>query len=145
MKRTEVVTDIVGGLVVLAVFTFAVILLAPITILRDWRITVPNTVYHLGGTIQLHTTSHKLRKAGGPVERTIECDKGKDSTVSYPLNNSQAKGAPGLNHSTYELKIPLNITNLPTTCRVVIAVDYQIYGFRHITENTVSNDFRVVQ
>lgn len=145
MKRAEVSADIVGGLVILAVLVFAVILLAPITILRDWTISVPNSTYHLGDTIQLHTSSQKLRKAGGPVERTIECDKGKDSTVSYPLNNSQARSGPGLNHATYELKVPLVITNIPTTCRVVIAVDYQIYGFRHITENTVSNDFRVVQ
>lgn len=143
MKRAEIIADGVGAIVLLTVLVFAVILLVPITVLRDWKIVVPETTYHVGDTVQLHTSSEKLRKANGVIERTIECDKGKDSTVSYDLNNSMASGKPGINRTTYQLKIPANITNLPTTCRVVISVDYRIYGFRHITENTVSNDFVV--
>lgn len=143
MKRLEVATNLVGAVIVIVAFVFAVITLAPINILRDWKITVPSQSYRLGDIIQLNTASEKLRKAGGPVERTIECDKGTNGTISYPLNSSLAKGNPGVNHATYQLKVPVNITNLPATCRVVIAVDYTVYGFRHIVEYTVSNDFKV--
>lgn len=144
-KYEKLVANIVGGLLVVGVLTLCLLVVSPVDILKNWNIKTTAETYKVNGTIQVVSNSIKLRKATASVRRTIECDSGADGTIGYNLNLSQGKRAPGTHSSVYELKIPSNITDLPATCRVVIIANYKIYGFRHIIENTVSNNFRVVQ
>lgn len=137
-RKTIPVVTIFLFLVALIIFIISV---APIHVLRGWTISVPQASYHPGDTISLSTSSTKLRKAKSSVERVVECDVRKDSTVGYSINQSEGSGKPGFNSRTYDIKIPLNVTDLPVTCRVIVTADYKVYGFRHIVEHATSNEF----
>lgn len=142
-RLERIISLTIGATVVLGTLIVGIILSAPIIVLQDWKVQTTQNRYQLGDTITLDVSSVKLRDARGKVSRSIECNLGKDSVVSYPLNASVAKGSLGEHASTYKLKIPNNVVNLPNRCRIVIAVDYRVFLIRHITQNTVSNSFVV--
>lgn len=143
-KLENIMASVLGvALVSVALGLFFVFTL-PTHVLKDWHIKTTDTAYHPNETIEITSSSIKLRNATGQVSRTIECNSGNDSVIGYNLNLSKGSRPAGSHTSTYEVKLPSNITNLPATCRVVIAVDYKLYGFRHIIENTVSNNFTVM-
>lgn len=143
-KFQLLLANVVSALLIVASLTAIFIAIAPADVLKDWTITVPKGEYHPGNVISLSSTSTKLRKAKGDAHRAIECNIGKDSTVAYALNDSLGvKRLPGYNEGVSSLVIPMNIANLPATCRVIITVDYRIYIFRHTTEYAASNDFTV--
>lgn len=139
----RIIATVFGLGLILTTLIVALIFGAPIQVLRDWHLQTDANSYHPNDTIELQSTSVKLRDATGKVNRVIECDSGKDSTVQYALNLSMAKRPPGANTSVYGLKIPSNVVDIPVTCRVVITVTYRVYWIRDITESTVSNNFVV--
>lgn len=143
LKLEQTISMAVGIILVVMMLVVAIIFATPVTVLRDWSIRTTSDTYHLNDTIVLQSSSTKLRDATGKVSRTIECDSGKDSVIGYNLNLSEAKRPAGTATSTYGLKIPSNIVDLPATCRVVIAVDYKVLLVRNIHDNAVSNDFKV--
>jgi len=139
---------IVNTLAVTLIVLTTVFLLAmsvPIRVLKDWRIETDSNLYNRNSTIIVESTSTKLRQATGKVSRVIECDTGRDSVTGYSLNLSQGSARVGNHTNTYRLKMPSNITNLPATCRGVVSVDYRVLWIRHVVENTVSNNFTVVE
>lgn len=143
-KLENVLATALGAVLVGVTLSLFFVFTLPTHVLKDWHIQTSEKSYHPSGTIEIISSSIKLRDATGQVSRTIECNSGRDSVVGYNLNLSRGSRKAGKHTSTYLVKLPSNITPLPATCRVVVAVDYKLYGFRHIKENTVSNDFTVM-
>lgn len=122
--------------------------LTPIQVLRNFVITTDKTSYNSGGTVLIISHATKLRKAYGLVNRTIECDNGRDKVVDYQINSSLANGGTGKSNKPSTIVLPTNIANTPATCRLVVAVKYNVLTWgrlhlRTITQNAVSNDFIV--
>lgn len=122
--------------------------IAPIQVLRNFTITTDKKVYKVGQTMQVTSKAIKLRKAGGDVHRTIECDSSGNRIIGYTINTQEAISKPGKSSKPYNIVIPTSIANLPVTCRLVVSVNYHIFtigrvSLRNITEYTVSNDFMV--
>lgn len=143
IRWEKLTANILGGFLILLTITVVLIFAVPINVLRDWHIKTDKATYAPTDTIHVQSSSTKLRKASGDVNRTIECDSGRDSVVAYNLNVSEGSRKPGFSFSTYNLEIPDTVANLPATCRVVVSVKYQVLFIRHVVEYAVSNNFTI--
>lgn len=116
----------------------------PITVLDNWNLSVPNTVYSPGKTVLVHSESDKVRAVAPLAHRNIECKNSTGNYISYHLTDVQGVNN-GVGHHTSQIpfKIPDIIPGLPTTCRFSIDVEYQVYPFRTINQYTASNTFVV--
>lgn len=128
----------------LSALFFGIAKVAPIQVLKDWHISVPDKTYHPGDTVVVDSHSYKLRKAAGEATRTIECNARADSVIGYALNKVPALRTPGYKDVETDIILPPEITDLPATCRIVITVKYStFFGLRTIEEDNVSNDFTI--
>lgn len=142
--RDKIFIYIATVFLALGTLFFGIAKVAPVQVLKDWRISVSEPTYHPGETIILDSHSQKLRRAEGESTRTIECDARTDSIVGYALNKVPAQRPPGYKDTQTDIILPTGITDLPATCRVVISVKYSVFfGLRTIEEDAVSNNFSV--
>lgn len=144
MKRAElIIANVICGFLVAASLTAVFVSIAPADVLKDWNIKTNKTSYMSGETLSFTSTSTKLRKADGVAYRAIECDRPGDKTVAYSIDSVEIGRSPGYSSKPAEIIVPTRITNRPTTCRLIISVDYRLYFFRHTVEYAASNDFIV--
>lgn len=124
-----------------------IINVAPIQVLRNFTLQTDKNSYAPGQTMRISSKAIKLRKAGGDVHRTIECDSA-NKVVGYTINTQTATSKPGKSSKPYNIIVPSQIVNLPAKCRLVVSVSYHIFtieriSLRTINQYTVSNDFIV--
>lgn len=123
---------------------FLYLFVAPMPVLKNWRIVAPAGNYHVGDTIIIQSLFTKLRPVDGVAHRSLECTGAQGADVAYPVNIAtanhvaQAKAGVGI-----PIVIPLIPT--PTKCRLAISIEYKIYPFRTVTEFATSNQFNVVK
>jgi hypothetical protein len=83
-------------------------------------------------------------KVSGKSTRFIECKNRNDVYVRYPISEAVANRAIGNGGTGVVMKIPTTIPDAPTECKVSIAVVYEIFKFRNLTEYAESNTFTLL-
>lgn len=147
MNRLKLINSLSLGFaitLVLVSVVVAYILVVPVTVLEHWKLTVQGGTYRPGDTVKAHIEADKVRSVKPFAHRSIECKQLNGSFVAYHL--SDVKGINSqVGHISTNLAfvVPSNIPSLPSTCRFSITAQYQVYGFKTITEYTASNTFRV--
>lgn len=117
---------------------FLYISLIPINVLKDWRISVPPGTYGVGDPIVLTSSSIKQKNVQGEATRYVQCE-----NIKYLFSQSTGKRKVGTVKSELRFRIPNNIANLPTQCRIGIDVTYTFWHVRKVHEHTMSNYFTV--
>lgn len=130
---------VVGSLV------FAYVLLVPIDVVRNWKLTSDKGVYHAGETIEVEASYDKLMDVNGVSYYYLECQNPNGSLIRYPIQETEGNRPRGVGRIAIPLRIPEQISGLPATCHITISVDYTVYSFRKVTENNNSNDFEVIR
>lgn len=132
-----------AGVLVIASFSFAYVLLAPIDVLKDWKLHVNPGTYQAGQQITMHATYTKLREVTGRSYYYLECKTPRGSLVRYSISQSEGNRPKGSGQVDIPLNLPVDITGTPATCRIAVSVSYDIYTFRKFVENSSSNYFTV--
>lgn len=132
-----------AGAIVFASLAFAYVLLVPLDVLNNWTLKVEDKVYHSGDEIVLNVTYTKERDVTGKSYYYLECKRPNGANVRFPMSQSEGNRPKGSGNTDLTLRIPSDIPDLPTSCRIAVSIDYNIYTFRKFTENNISNDFRV--
>lgn len=108
---------------------------------NSWQVTVDKTSYAVGDTLTFKSSYTKLRDATGEATRYIECDNNGVLT-RYPFSVAIGDRKPGTTATGGSGVIPV-VRPVPTKCRFVISVKYEIYFVRHLTETNYSEFFNV--
>lgn len=132
-----------AGSLVAVSLAFAYALLSPIDVVQGWKITVDEQTYRPGDSIVMHASYKKTRDVSGTAYYYLECKNPNGNLVRYPMSQTEGNRAKGEGKIDVPMKIPGEVPNLPTMCRIAVSVDYSIYTFRKFTENNATNEFRV--
>lgn len=133
----------VVGILLTSAVIFA-LMFWPISVLKDWSLTVPSGTYNLNEAVNVTAVSTKTRALAPLAHRNIECKNPQGQYISYHLTDVQGvNNNVGHHVSQIPFKIPSIIPSLPTTCRFSIDVEYQVYPFRTINQYVASNTFEL--
>lgn len=141
LRVANVVLYVLSGSIITASLTAGYLFIAPVDVLRDWRIVLPQQAIHAGDEITVQSIYTKVRNVTGHATRYIECDNKAGVSVRYQLNEAIANRGAGHQGTGIVLKIPDDIPDLPALCRISTAVDYPVYSFRSHYEYTASDPF----
>jgi hypothetical protein len=134
--------------IALSGFILLYLVFAPVQVLKDWKISVPNQEYTPGSTIYITSYYTKVRDVSGSSKRYLQCYKpnSTDWDGYIPLTESDANRPKITNgKSVTAIAIPIDVPALPNTCRIYINVVYQINPFREYEQFNYSNTFKIEQ
>jgi hypothetical protein len=116
-----------------------------IKVIENWKLTVKQTDIHVGDTVVLESTYHKLRTTGSDSEsiRYIICRNREKVWVRYELNRATANRAVGVGGTGIPVTIRRDIADVPTTCKFNIVISYKVLPFRTVVVTNDSNEFLV--
>lgn len=128
-----------------AVILFASFLLTMnITVIKDWKLSVPIADIHAGDTVTLVSQYTKVRDVTGTSVRYIECQNSNHIYIRYPLNEAVANRAAGHGGTGVVVKVPETIPALPTTCKFTIALEYDVYPWRKVNISQSTQSFQLL-
>ena len=117
------------------------LILSPVDVLKDWRISVPDKVY-VNKEFNVTSSSEKVRAVTGWSNRSIECKNTSGNYVNYPLSSAPANKKAGPKGTVdFPVQIPDTVPDLPSQCRYTTNICYDINVIRKFCEFAVSNDF----
>lgn len=132
-----------AGSLVVVTFIFSYMVLSPVDVLTDWKVSVENKTYHPTDDIYLNVEYKKIRPVSGDTYYYLECENPSRGLVRYPISIVEANRPEGSGVVQQPLRIPPTIPDLPRQCRIAISVEYIIYTFRSFAENNQTNWFTV--
>lgn len=145
MKLVNIAQYVLAGAIVVGSLTIGVLTMYPVDVLDNWKITVPEKSYYAGDTAVIYSTYTKKRDVTGIAKRYIECENQNSASIRYPLNEAVADRKAGERTGTaVVVKLPSDIPNLPTECRINIAVTYKVNAFKEVHESETSNSFQLL-
>lgn len=112
-----------------------------IDVITDWKLTMPDKKIHAGDTIVVESDYIKTRDVTGKATRDIDCQNKEGSYIRYHMNEAIANRAARSGGTGLEVKIPTNIPNLPTTCKIAVTIDYPVLPWRTVTEANETDEF----
>lgn len=120
----------------------------PVDVLTNWTLRVDDSkTYMPGDVIQVESKFTKLINVKGTSERYIQCMKAHSMEWDGLVLSNRTKGTqqPIKNgKATYGVGIPLNVGELPNTCRVCPVVTYNVNKYHPaFQETTCSNTFTI--
>jgi hypothetical protein len=119
-----------------------------VSVLQNWQLHVDTSIsYTPGSTIYLNSDYKKVKNVSGTAKRYLQCHKAHSNEWDgyIPLSESDAnRPTAQKGHSTTALGVPLDVPNIPNTCRIYINVVYQINPLRNYEQYTYSNTFRII-
>lgn len=132
-----------SGLLVLTTLYLMLILLIPVDILKNWRITTENKIYHPGSRVVLEVEYEKIRESAATTYYSLECKRINGSHRTYSLFQVEAKKAKSKGTVKVPVDLPRIILDLPTECRISVKAYYHVFSIRDVLEENVSNYFTV--
>lgn len=141
----SLVANITSVALLLASFIFVYVTFVPVDVLRNWRVSVPQDVYRLGENAVIYSEYEKLRSVSGTAHRFLECLNTNGAYTRYHISQGDANRPVGKGKASIVLRIPDEVPNIPTKCRIVIAIDYTVYSFRKVTEHAQTNEFTLTE
>lgn len=144
MKKIPVVAwvaNTVAAALILSAVIFAYAMFSPVDVLQNWTTKTQEPSYKTGDTVSIISHFEKVRDVDGVASRFLECRNKQGSYTQYPLTQTQASRASGRGNTIITVKLPLAVSELPTSCRVAIVVQYKIYSFRTHLERSSTNSF----
>lgn len=115
-----------------------------VTVLKDWKLSVPAAEIHAGDTVTLVSAYTKVRDVTGKSVRYIECQNANSVYIRYPLNEAVANRQKGSGGTGVVVKVPESIPNLPTICKFTIAITYDVYPWRKVNVSNSTNEFQLL-
>lgn len=143
LSRTQVFSYslfVLSALILVASF----MLTMNITVLKDWKLSVPAAEIHAGDTVTLVSEYTKVRDVTGRSIRYIECQNQQHIYIRYPLNEAVANRGSGTAGTGVVVKVPDSIPYLPTTCKFTIAIEYDVYPWRKVDISNSTNEFTLL-
>lgn len=137
MNAASYALFILSGAMALATITATL----SVDVIKNWKLTLPPSEIHAGQTIVVQSEFTKLKAVKGIARRSVECVNIRGVYLKYLLNEAVAEAPPGRGGIGMVLKMPTDVPNLPTKCRISVNVDYQVYPWRTVTEFVRSADF----
>lgn len=134
------------GLVSAAVF-IAYIVLFPVDVLTNWKLTISKDTYYPGDVVVIESTYTKNATVTGTAKRYLECKNQSGVLLRYELNQAVAnRSSAQLTGTGVTVTIPDRLAEitLPTDCFFSIGIEYDVYPRRAEYEYNRTQDFKLV-
>lgn len=145
LRALNAVLYALSGAIVIASLVVSYLFIAPVDVLKDWQIILPDNELHVGEEVVLQSQYTKLKPVKGTAVRYVECENDRGIFIRYPLNEATADRAPGLGGTGIVVKLPETVPDLPARCKFSIVIVYRVYPFRDVTEFVSSKEFTLYQ
>lgn len=149
LKSIKALSLVASISLVSAALFIAYIVLFPVDVITNWKLSIPKTEYTLGETVVIESLYTK--KINTPrdsqSERYLECKNANGIYIRYLLNKAAANRAASPSTGTgVVVTIPDKLAelNLPTSCFFSIAINYNVYPRRAEAEYNRTQNFTLI-
>lgn len=120
---------------------FSIYMTVTVDVLDNWKLALPNQKIHVGDEVTVASTYTKKMSVTGTAIRYLDC-KNKDGVlIRYELNRREANRAARTGGTGIVVVMPPTVVDLPAKCRIAVAIDYQIFLFKHVIETNETEEF----
>ncbi len=139
MKRIAFETYLSRALLA-ATSLIILLLLLPVSVVTDWKLTTDKGSYSVGDQIMLTSEYNKHYNLKANSNRSLNCD-APNGSVTYPILFSYAGKGIGKHTTISKIVIPEIDNRQPVKCRVNIDLIYVVAGVKPVKQSNISNDF----